>query len=851
MSEELNNTGTTGRIVQVNLEEQMKSAYIDYSMSVIVSRALPDVRDGLKPVHRRILYDMSAELNLHSDKPTRKSARIVGDVLGKFHPHGDSSVYEAMVRMAQDWSMRYPLVEGQGNFGSMDGDSPAAMRYTEARMQKITDEVMADIEKETIDWGLNFDDTIKEPTVLPTKIPLLLVNGASGIAVGMATNMAPHNLSEVVDACCAYIDNPECECEELLQYVKGPDFPTGGIIYGYEGVKEALLTGRGRVVMRAKTEIEHTASGRECIVITEIPYMVNKAEMIKRIADLINEKKIEGISYINDESDRQGMRIVIILKQDAVASVVLNTLYKNTPLQSSFAVNNIALVNGRPQLLNLKDLIRHFVDHRHDVIVRRSRFDLQKAEERLHIVKGLLIAQDNIDEVVHIIRSSKTGEEARTRLQERFELSELQTAAILEMRLRQLTGLQREQLEAERDELTKTIDYLSAVLANVDMQMQIIKDELVEIKEKYGDERRSEIIYSSEEFNPEDFYADDDMVITISHMGYIKRTPLAEYRTQNRGGKGAKGSATRDEDFIEHIYVASMHNTMMFFTEMGRCYWLKVYQIPEGTRASKGRAIQNVIQIDPGDKVRAYINVKNLNDKEFVENNYLVMCTKRGIIKKTTLEAYSRPRTNGVNAIVIREGDQLLEVKLTSGNAEIMIAAREGRAIRFNESTVRPMGRVSSGVRAISIEDNNEVIGMIAIEPGSNQDVLVLSENGYGKRTDLEEYRITNRGGKGVKTINVTEKTGELISIQAVTDENDLMIINRSGLTIRTSADQIRVAGRATQGVKIIDLREGDAIASVTAVPKTEEDEEIVASMESAESVENNENAPATESTNE
>ena len=855
MSEELNNTGTTGRIVQVNLEEQMKAAYIDYSMSVIVSRALPDVRDGLKPVHRRILYDMAAELNLTSDKPTRKSARIVGDVLGKFHPHGDSSVYEAMVRMAQDWSMRYPLVEGQGNFGSMDGDSPAAMRYTEARMQKITDEVMADIEKETIDWGLNFDDTLKEPTVLPTRIPLLLVNGASGIAVGMATNMAPHNLSEVVDACCAYIDNPECECEELLQYVKGPDFPTGGIIYGYEGVKEALLTGRGRVVMRAKTEIEHTASGRECIVITEIPYMVNKAEMIKRIADLINEKKLEGISYINDESDRQGMRIVIILKQDAVASVVLNTLYKNTPLQSSFAVNNIALVNGRPQLLNLKDLIHHFVDHRHDVIIRRSRYDLQKAEERLHIVNGLLIAQDNIDEVVNIIRSSKTTEEARQRLQERFGLSELQTAAILEMRLRQLTGLQREQLMNEHDELVKTIDYLNAVLANVDMQMQIIKDELIEIKEKYGDERRSEIIYSSEEFNPEDFYADDDMVITISHMGYIKRTPLAEYRTQNRGGKGAKGSATRDEDFIEHIYVASMHNTMMFFTEMGRCYWLKVYQIPEGTRSSKGRAIQNVIQIDPGDKVRAYINVKNLNDKEFVENNFLVMCTKRGIVKKTTLEAYSRPRTNGVNAIVIREGDQLLEVKLTSGNAEIMIAAREGRAIRFNEATVRPMGRVSSGVRAISIDDDNEVIGMIAIEPESKQDVLVLSENGYGKRTDLEEYRITNRGGKGVKTINITEKTGKLISIQAVTDENDLMIINRSGLTIRTSADQIRVAGRATQGVKVIDLREGDAIASVTAVPKTEEDEldeaQIVA--EGTEGAENTavESAPATENNNE
>ena len=825
MTEAENTTGLTGRIVQVNLEEQMKAAYIDYSMSVIVSRALPDVRDGLKPVHRRILYDMSAELNLTHDKPTRKSARIVGDVLGKFHPHGDSSVYEAMVRMAQHWSMRYPLVEGQGNFGSMDGDSPAAMRYTEARMQKITDEVMADIEKETIDWGLNFDDTLKEPTVLPTRIPLLLVNGASGIAVGMATNMAPHNLSEVIDACCAYIDNPECECEELLNYVKGPDFPTGGIIYGYEGVKEALLTGRGRVVMRAKTEIEHTASGRECIVITEIPYMVNKAEMIKKIADLINEKKIDGISYINDESDRSGMRIVIILKQDAVASVVLNTLYKNTPLQSSFAVNNIALVNGRPQLLNLKDLIRHFVDHRHDVIIRRSQFDLQKAEERLHIVNGLLIAQDNIDEVVNIIRSSKTTEEARQRLQERFGLSELQTAAILEMRLRQLTGLQREALEQEQAELMKTIDYLKAVLSDVTLQMQIIKDELVEIKEKYGDERRSEIIYASEEFNPEDFYADDDMVITISHMGYIKRTPLAEYRTQNRGGVGAKGSATRDEDFIEHIYVASMHNTMMFFTEMGRCYWLKVYQIPEGTRSSKGRAIQNVIQIEPGDKVRAYINIKNLNDKEFVENNYLVMCTKRGIIKKTTLEDYSRPRTNGVKAIVIREEDQLLEVKLTSGNAEIMIAAREGRAIRFNESTVRPMGRVSSGVRAISIEDSDEVIGMIAIEPNSEQDVLVLSENGYGKRTDLDEYRITNRGGKGVKTINVTEKTGKLISIQAVTDENDLMIINRSGLTIRTSADQIRVAGRATQGVKVINLRDGDSIASVTAVPKTEEAE--------------------------
>ena len=828
MSEELNNTGTTGRIVQVNLEEQMKAAYIDYSMSVIVSRALPDVRDGLKPVHRRILYDMAAELNLTSDKPTRKSARIVGDVLGKFHPHGDSSVYEAMVRMAQDWSMRYPLVEGQGNFGSMDGDSPAAMRYTEARMQKITDEVMADIEKETIDWGLNFDDTLKEPTVLPTRIPLLLVNGASGIAVGMATNMAPHNLGEVVDACCAYVDNPEIECEDLLHFVKGPDFPTGGIIYGYEGVKEALMTGRGRVVMRAKTEIEHTATGRECIVVTEIPYMVNKAEMIKKIADLINEKKIEGISYINDESDRSGMRIVIILKQDAVASVVLNTLYKNTPLQTSFAVNNIALVNGRPQLLNLKDLIRHFIDHRHDVIVRRTRYDLRKAEERLHIVQGLLIAQDNIDEVIRIIRAAKSVDEAKENLSTRFGLSELQSAAIVEMRLRALTGLERGKLVAERDELERLIAYYNDVLANESMQMQIIKDELIEMKEKYGDERRSEIIYASEEFNPEDFYADEDMVITISHMGYIKRTSLAEYRTQNRGGVGAKGSATRDEDFIEHIYVASMHNTMLFFTEKGRCYWLKVYEIPEGTRASKGRAIQNVIQIEPDDKVRAYINCKRLNDAEYVDNNYIIMCTKNGTIKKTKLEAYSRPRQNGVNAIVIREGDQLIDAKLTSGNAEVMVAAREGKAIRFNEQTVRPIGRVGAGVRGISIEDDDEVVGMICIEPESGQDVLVLSENGYGKRTDLDEYRITNRGGKGVKTINVTEKTGKLISIQAVTDENDLMIINRSGLTIRTAVSQIHLAGRATQGVRIINLREGDAIASVTAVPANEDKEEEV-----------------------
>ena len=843
LTEEEKNAGLVGRIIPINIEEQMKSAYIDYSMSVIVSRALPDVRDGMKPVHRRILYDMSAELNLYSDKPTRKSARIVGDVLGKFHPHGDSSVYDAMVRLAQDWSMRYPLVDGQGNFGSMDGDSPAAMRYTEARMKKITDEVMADIDKETVDWTLNFDDTIPEPTVLPTKIPLLIVNGASGIAVGMATNMAPHNLSEVVDACCAYVDNPEITGEELLQYVKGPDFPTGGIIYGYEGVKEAMLTGRGRVMMRAKTEIEHTPSGRECIVITEIPYMINKAEMIKKIADMINDKKIEGISYINDESDRNGLRIIIILKQDAVASVVLNTLFKNTPLQTSFAVNNIALVKGRPEMLPMRDLIKYFIEHRHDVVLRRTRYDKRKAEERLHIVLGLLIAQDNIDEIVRIIRASQTPDAAKQTLIERFELSDIQASAIIEMRLRALTGLEHGKLTAERDELMKLIAHLTEVLENESMQMQIIKDELLEIKEKYGDERRSEIIYASEEFNPEDFYADDDMVITISHMGYIKRTPLAEYRTQNRGGVGAKGSATRDEDFIEHIYVASMHNTMLFFTEKGRCFWLKVYEIPEGARSSKGRAIQNVIQIEPDDKVRAYINVKSLADAEYVNNNYIIMCTKDGTIKKTKLEAYSRPRQNGVNAIVIREGDQLIEAKLTSGNAEVMIAARDGKAIRFNESTVRPIGRVGAGVRGISIEDGDEVVGMICVEPDSKQDVLVLSENGYGKRTDLDEYRITNRGGKGVKTINITEKTGKLISIQAVTDDNDLMIINRSGLTIRTAVSQIRLAGRATQGVRIINLREGDAIASVMAVPAAGDEEEV----QSAEGAENGAETPATD----
>ena len=827
-------TGPKGIIEEVNIDQEMRSAYIDYSMSVIVSRALPDARDGLKPVQRRVLYGMK-ELGLDFSGQTKKSARIVGEVLGKFHPHGDSSVYDAMARLAQNWNQRYPLVFGQGNFGSMDGDPVAAMRYTEAKLEKIAADVLGDMDKDTVDFQPNFDDSLEEPVVVPTKLPLLLLNGSAGIAVGMATNMAPHNLGEVIDACCAYIDNPECECEDLLHFVKGPDFPTGGIIYGYDGVKEALLTGRGRVIMRAKTEIETTPTGRELIVVTEIPYMVNKAEMIKRIAELVTEKKIEGISNVNDESDREGIRVVIHLRQDAVASVVLNTLFKNTPMQTSFAVNNIALVNGRPVLLNLKDLIRHFIEHRHDVVVRRTRFDLRKAEERLHIVLGLLIAQDNIDEVIHIIRSSKNADDARAALSAKFGLSDLQTAAIVEMRLRALTGLEHGKLTAERDDLEKNIAYFNDVLANEPLQMKIVKDELLEIRENYADERRSEIVYASEEFNPEDFYADDDMVITISHLGYIKRTSLAEYRTQNRGGIGVKGSATRDEDFIEHIYVASMHNTMMFFTEKGRCYWLKVYEIPEGSRASKGRAIQNVIQIEPGDKVRAYINCKQLNDADYVNSNYIIMCTKNGTIKKTKLEAYSRPRANGVNAIVIREDDQLIEAKLTSGSAEIMIAAREGKAIRFNESTVRPVGRTSMGVRGIALDEGDEAIGMICIEPDNKQDVLVLSENGYGKRTDLDEYRITNRGGKGVKTINITEKTGKLISIQAVGDNNDLMIINRSGITIRTSVEQIRVAGRATQGVRIIKLREGDAIASVMAVPQSEEesaDENVVAPAE-------------------
>lgn len=819
---------TDQRIIKVNIEEQMKSAYIDYSMSVIVARALPDVRDGMKPVHRRVLYGMANELSLYSDKPYKKSARIVGDVMGKFHPHGDSSIYDTMVRMAQNWSLRYPLVDGQGNFGSVDGDSPAAMRYTEARMRKIAEDVMADIDKDTVDYSLNFDDTILEPTVLPTRIPLLLVNGASGIAVGMATNMPPHNLTDTINAIVAYIDNPEIEVDELIPIIKAPDFPTGGIIYGYEGVKEAFRTGRGRVVMRSKVEIEHTATGRECIVVTEIPYQVNKAEMIRKIADLINDKKLEGISYINDESDREGMRIVMILKTDAVASVVLNNLYKYTQLQSAFSVNNIALVNGRPKALNLKQLIKYFVRHRHDVIVRRTQFDLKKAQERAHILEGLLIAQDNIDEVISLIRASKTPDAAKTSLMERFGLSDLQSAAIVDMRLRALTGLEREKLQGEYDELCKMIAHYNELLANESLQMQLIKDELIEVQTKYGDKRRSEIVYSSEEFNPEDFYANEEGVITISHLGYLKRTPLSEYRTQSRGGVGSKGSASRDGDFIEHIYVTTMHNTMLFFTEKGRCYWLKVYEIPEGNKASKGRAIQNVIQIEPSDRVRAYINVRSLADKEYVENNFIIMCTKEGIIKKTSLEAYSRPRANGVNAITIREGDELLEARLTSGQAQIIIAAREGKSIRFEEDKVRAIGRTAAGVRGMFLEEGDNVIGMLTIEPDQQNEILVVSENGYGKRTDIDDYRVQSRGGKGIKTMQITDKTGKLISIQSVSDENDLMIINRSGLTIRIPVGDVRLTGRAAQGVKVINLRSSDSIASVVAVPKSEEEEEIV-----------------------
>ena len=823
----MENEVNTGRIEQVNIDEQMRSAYIDYSMSVIVSRALPDVRDGFKPVHRRVLFGMDG-LGLRHTSQTKKSARIVGEVLGKYHPHGDSSVYDAMARMAQDWSLRYPLVFGQGNFGSMDGDPVAAMRYTEAKLSKLSDEVLANLEKDTVDFQNNFDDSLTEPTVLPTKIPLLLLNGSSGIAVGMATNMAPHNLTECCDAICAYIDNPEITVEELMHYVKGPDFPTGGIIQGRQGIKDAFETGRGRIVIRSKTEIEVSDSGRETIVVTEIPYMVNKREMIVKIAELVESKRIDGISYINDETTMKGVRIVIRLKKDANANVVLNTLFKYTPLQSSFSVNNVALVNGRPRTLNLKQLIKYFVRHRHEVILRRTRFDLDKAQKRAHILEGLLKALDVIDEIIRIIRASKSVEDAKNELMATFAFTEVQATAIVEMRLRQLTGLEREKLQSEYDELMKFIQYCQDVLANEDMQFGIIKDETLEMKEKYGDARRTEIALSAEEFNPEDFYADEDVVITISHLGYIKRTSLTEYRLQNRGGVGMKGSATRDEDFIEHIYVANMHSTMLLFTQNGKCYWLKVYESPEGSRASKGRAIQNVINIESDDKIKAYINVKNLKDEEYVNNNYIVLGTKKGIIKKTSLEAYSRPRTNGVIAITVRDGDELLEAVMTNGHSEILLAGRKGRCCRFDETDARALGRTASGVRGINIDEDDEVVGMITYDPtaddATSHSILVVSENGYGKRSDFDEYRKTSRGGKGVKTLQITEKTGDLVAIKNVTDENDLMIINRSGLTIRMAVSGIKVAGRATQGVRLINIKEGDSIAAVSVVNKSEEE---------------------------
>ena len=811
------------KIIKINIEEEMKSSYIDYSMSVIVSRALPDVRDGLKPVQRRVLYGMS-ELGVTSGKPFKKSARIVGEVLGKYHPHGDNSVYMAMVRMAQSWSLRYPLVDGQGNFGSVDGDSPAAMRYTEARLMKVTEDTLVDLDKDTVDMIPNFDESLKEPSVLPTRIPLLLVNGASGIAVGMATNMPPHNLRDTIDAICAYIDDRDIEIDDLIRIIKAPDFPTGGTIYGYAGVKEAYHTGRGRVVVRSKTSVETTPHGREKLIVHEIPYMVNKAELISRIADLVNEKKIDGISNINDESDRSGMRIVIDLKKDAIANVVLNTLLKHTALQTSFGVNNIALVGGRPRLLNLKDLIRLFVEHRHDVITRRTQFELKQAEDRAHILEGLIIASDHIDEVIRIIRASKTPEEAKNNLIERFSLTEVQARAIVEMRLRQLTGLEQDKLRAEYDDIMKLIEHLKEILASLELRMQIIKDELLQVKAQYNDERKTDIVYASEEFNPEDFYADEEMVITISHMGYIKRTPLSEYKVQNRGGVGSKGSATRDEDFLEHMIMATMHNTMLFFTEKGKCFWLKVWEIPEGTKQSKGRAIQNLLNIEPDDKVKAYINILNLKDEEYINNNYIVLCSKQGIVKKTTLEAYSRPRANGVNAITIKDGDQLLDAKMTNGKCDIMIAVKSGKAIRFPEEKVRPMGRTASGVKGISLDnEGDEVIGMICIESGKS-DVLVVSENGYGKRSSIEDYRITNRGGKGVKTINMTEKTGNLIALLDVTDEDNLMIINKSGLTIRLDVSTLRVMGRNTQGVRLINLRNDDAIAAVAKVSASKEE---------------------------
>ena len=805
------------KIIKINIEEQMKSAYIDYSMSVIVSRALPDVRDGLKPVHRRVLYGLN-ELGIFSNRSYKKSARIVGEVLGKYHPHGDSSVYFTMVRMAQHWSLRYPLVDGQGNYGSIDGDSPAAMRYTEARLAKIAEEILQDLDKNTVDFQPNFDESLNEPTVLPTRIPSLLVNGASGIAVGMATNMPPHNLSDTIDAIVAYIDKRDIEIAELIPIIKAPDFPTGGIIYGYRGVEEAYETGRGRVVLRGKAHIELTPNGREKIIVTEIPYLVNKAELIMKIAELVNEKKIEGISNVNDESDRDGMRIVIDIKKDEISNVVLNKLYKYTQLQNSFSVNNIALVKGRPKMLNLKDLIRYFVEHRHDVVVRRTQFELDQAEKRAHILEGLIIASDNIDEVIAIIRGSKTPDEARERLMEKFELTEIQSRAIVEMRLRQLTGLEQDKLRSEYAEVMQFIDRCREILANEELRMGIIKDELQEIKAKYGDERRTEIVPDAEEFNPEDFYADEEMVITISHMGYIKRTPLTEFKTQGRGGTGSKGGTTRDEDFLEHMFIATMQNTLLLFTEKGKCFWLKVYQIPEGTRTSKGRAIQNLLNIEPDDQVLAYNKVKKLDDPEYINNNYIILCTKNGVIKKTSLEAYSRPRQNGVNAITIREGDKLLEARLTSGNEEIMIAVKSGKAIRFHESIVRSIGRTASGVRGITLgNENDEVVGMICVE-NESEDVLVVSEKGYGKRSSIEGYRITNRGGKGVKTINITEKTGSLIAIKSVVDENDLMIITQNGLTIRLPISSLRVMGRAAQGVRLINLKEDDRIASVARV---------------------------------
>ena len=816
------------RIIKINIEEEMKSSYIDYSMSVIVARALPDVRDGLKPVHRRILYGMM-ELGNTSDKAYKKSARIVGEVLGKYHPHGDSSVYGALVRMAQDWAMRYPLVDGQGNFGSVDGDSAAAMRYTEARLKKVGEDLMQDLYKETVDFQNNFDDTLQEPTVMPTRIPNLLVNGASGIAVGMATNMPTHNLGEVIDACVAYIDNNEIDTEGLMQYVKAPDFPTGGYIYGISGVREAYETGRGRVIIRAKAEIESHPT-HDKIGVNEIPYNVNKRELIEHIASLVNEKKIDGISYVNDESDREGMRIVIDVKRDANAGVVLNKLFKMTALQSSFSVNNIALVKGRPKCLSLKEMIQCFVDHRHDVVIRRTKYELRKAKERAHILEGLIIASDNIDEVVRIIRAAKTPNEAIQNLMNRFELSEIQARAIVEMRLRQLTGLMQDQLHAEYEELMKQIAYLEEILVNDELCKKVIKDELIEVKDKYGDSRRSEIVYASEEFNPEDFYADDQMVITISHLGYIKRTPLAEFRTQNRGGVGSKGSETRDEDFVEHIYPATMHNTMMFFTQRGKCYWLKVYEIPEGTKVSKGRAIQNLLNIEPGDVVTAYLRVKNLNDKDFINSHYVVFCTKDGVIKKTLLEQYSRPRQNGVNAITIREDDRVIEVRMTNGDNEIIIANRNGRAIRFHESTVRCMGRTATGVRGMTLDEDgvDEVIGMVCIKDPETESIMVVSEQGYGKRSEIEDYRKTNRGAKGVKTLNITDKTGKLIAIKSVTDENDLMIINKSGITIRLKVADVRIMGRATQGVRLINLeKRNDHIGSVCKV-MTENDEETL-----------------------